>query len=109
MGDWACAVDWPQPAGVLKNLALAAAAVVTAVVAVRGFSKWRSEDRGKADFDLTRRALKALTVLNSLQLGHPCSGYSYWAPTPTPPTGAQRGPWGWLARSARAWNLCVQQ
>jgi len=60
MESWMCGVDWPKAIGIFKDLVLAAAAVVTATVAVKGFSKWRSEDQGKADLDLARRALKCL-------------------------------------------------
>jgi len=60
MEVWMCSVDWPKAIGVFKDLVLAAAATVTAIAAVRGISKWRAEEQGKADFDLARRALGAI-------------------------------------------------
>ncbi|NID04236.1 hypothetical protein HBF26_05020 [Luteibacter jiangsuensis] len=60
MEVWICRVDWPGAISVFKDVVVAIAAGVTAVVAARGFSRWRAEDQGKADFDLARRALKAL-------------------------------------------------
>ena len=54
-----CSVDWPAFFGVVKDLALAAAAVITATVAVRGLQKWREELRGKADFDVARGLARA--------------------------------------------------
>jgi hypothetical protein len=55
-----CTVDWPKAVGVVKDLVLAGAAIVTARAALMGITKWRSEEKGKADFDLARRSLQAV-------------------------------------------------
>lgn len=60
MSEWACSVDWPKAFGVLKEIVVALAAIATASVAWKGINKWRSEESGKADFDLARRLGKAL-------------------------------------------------
>lgn len=54
-----CSIDWPAFFGALKDLALAAAAVVTAWVAVQGLQKWREELRGKTDFEVARALARA--------------------------------------------------
>lgn len=54
-----CSIDWPAFFGVLKDLALAGAAVVTAWVAVQGLQKWREELRGKTDFEVARALARA--------------------------------------------------
>src|ERR1700730_13385920 len=43
----------------IRDFALAAAAVTTAVVAVLGLKRWRAELRGKADFDVARGLIRA--------------------------------------------------
>lgn len=55
MAGWACTVDWLAVVGVVKDVVVAIAAIVTATVAWVGVSKWRAEEAGKADFDLARR------------------------------------------------------
>lgn len=47
--------DWLEVVGVGRDVVVAVAAIVTATVACIGISKWRSEESGKADFDLARR------------------------------------------------------
>jgi hypothetical protein len=42
-----------------KDLAIAGAAVTTAIVAYRGLQKWREELRGKADFEVARGLVRA--------------------------------------------------
>lgn len=56
----ACDVDWPATTSVLKDVIVSAAAIFTAFVANKGISKWRSEEAGKADFELSRRIGKAI-------------------------------------------------
>jgi hypothetical protein len=60
MSTWMCTVDWPKAIGVIRDLIVASAAIFTASVAYLGISKWKSEEQGKADFDLSRRALQAI-------------------------------------------------
>jgi hypothetical protein len=60
MWAWICSVDWSKAIGVAKDVVLAVSAAITAAAAVRGISKWRAEEQGKADSDLARRALLAL-------------------------------------------------
>jgi hypothetical protein len=60
MEAWMCSFDWGKVIGAVKDLVLAGAAVVTARAALKGISKWRAEEQGKADFDLARRALGAI-------------------------------------------------
>lgn len=60
MNEWACSVDWPKAIGVIKDVIVASAAIATSFVAWRGVEKWRSEESGKADFDLARRLGKAV-------------------------------------------------
>lgn len=52
-------IDWAAFFGALKDLALAAAALVTAWVAVQGLQKWREELRGKTDFEVARALARA--------------------------------------------------
>lgn len=54
-----CSIDWSALFGILKDLALAGAAVVTAWVAVLGLRKWREELRGKTDFEVARALARA--------------------------------------------------
>jgi len=56
----ACAIDWPGTADFFKDIVVSVAAIFTAGVAYRGISKWRSEEAGKADFDLARRVGKSV-------------------------------------------------
>lgn len=54
-----CSVDWVAFFGSLKDLALGAAALVTAWVAMQGLQKWREELRGKTDFEVARGLARA--------------------------------------------------
>ena len=56
----ACEVDWPGTASLFKDVIIAGAAIFTAYVANKGINKWRSEESGKADFELSRRIGKAI-------------------------------------------------
>jgi hypothetical protein len=54
-----CPVNLPALISGAKDLAIAGAAVTTAIVAYRGLQKWREELRGKADFDVARGLVRA--------------------------------------------------
>lgn len=54
-----CSIDWASFFSSLKDIAIAAAAVVTAFVAYVGLQKWREELRGKADFEVARAFARA--------------------------------------------------
>ena len=56
----ACIVDWTATASFFKDVIVSTAAIFTAFVAYKGISKWRSEEAGKADFELSRRVGKAV-------------------------------------------------
>lgn len=58
--ELACVLDWPGTASFFKDIIISGAAVFTAFVAYKGISKWRSEESGKADFELSRRIGKAI-------------------------------------------------
>lgn len=60
MTDIRCVTDWPGTMSFIKDVVLAGAAIFTATVAYKGIDKWRSEESGKADFDLARRIGKAV-------------------------------------------------
>lgn len=49
----------PETIAVLKDLVLAGAGVVAAVVAVKGLSTWRRQLRGSADFECARALARA--------------------------------------------------
>lgn len=49
-----------EVAEIVKNLATSAAAIVAAVVAVLGLNAWRSQLRGKTEYDLARRFLRTV-------------------------------------------------
>lgn len=44
---------------ILKDIAVAIAAIVTSTVAVKGLNKWRNEISGKADFETARALISA--------------------------------------------------
>lgn len=47
----ACLVDWPKAATVTKEIVIALAAIISAIVAVLGINAWRRQLSGKASFD----------------------------------------------------------
>ena len=61
-------MDWPGTISALKDFTIALAAAVTAVAAVRGFTSWRLEQRGKAEFEAAREMAKVTYRLrNAIQ------------------------------------------
>jgi hypothetical protein len=56
----ACHMDWPATASVIRDVIVSIATMFTAFVAYKGISKWRSEESGKADFELSRRIGKVI-------------------------------------------------
>ena len=56
----ACEVDWAATASVVRDVIVSIATMFTAFVAYKGISKWRSEESGKADFELSRRIGKVI-------------------------------------------------
>jgi hypothetical protein len=65
----ACAVDWPGTANFFKDVIVSGAAAFTAYVAYIGISKWRSEEAGKADFELSRRIGKCVFRMRDVLAG----------------------------------------
>jgi hypothetical protein len=48
---------------IVKDIALAGAACITAYVAFTGLEKWQKELRGKANFDVARKLAKSVYML----------------------------------------------
>ena len=59
LSPMACVIDWPGTASFVRDVIVSIATVVTATVAVKGINKWRAEESGKADFELSRRVGRA--------------------------------------------------
>lgn len=55
-----CVIDWPGTMSFIKDFVVAVATVAATIVAWMGINKWRTEESGKADFDLARRLGKAV-------------------------------------------------
>jgi hypothetical protein len=55
----------PEIFSIIKDVVLASAAVITAVVAYTGIEKWKKELRGKADFDVARELAKSMYYLRN--------------------------------------------
>lgn len=55
----AAGIDWPVTITAIKDTVLALAAILTAVVALIGLSKWRQELKGRADFETARSYVRA--------------------------------------------------
>jgi hypothetical protein len=62
-------VDWSVTASFFKDVTVSCAAIFTAVVAYKGISKWRGEEAGKADFELSRRIGKAVFRMRDVLKG----------------------------------------
>lgn len=62
----ACVMDWSATANFFKDAIVSGAAVFTAYVAYKGISKWRNEEAGKADFELSRRIGKSIFRLRDV-------------------------------------------
>jgi hypothetical protein len=56
-------VDIGEAFGIVKDIFLAAAAATTAYVAYTGIEKWKTELRGKANFDVARTLIKSVYKL----------------------------------------------
>lgn len=67
--EMACAVDWPTTANFFKDVIISVAAIFTTAVAYKGISKWRGEEAGKADFDLSRRIGKSVFRMRDVLKG----------------------------------------
>lgn len=52
--------SWQIYASIAKDVITASAAVTAAVVAVKGLRAWKKQLRGKTDYELARRCLKAV-------------------------------------------------
>lgn len=50
----------PEIITTLKDIALGAAAITTAIVAYKGLEKWQAELKGKANFDVARSLIKSI-------------------------------------------------
>jgi len=48
------------PISAIKDIIVAVAAIVTAFTALRGLKKWQDELRGKTEYEVARRVIKAL-------------------------------------------------
>jgi hypothetical protein len=66
LSPMACVIDWPGTASFIRDVIVSAATIITATVAIKGINKWRSEESGKADFDLSRRIGKAVFRLRDV-------------------------------------------
>ena len=52
--------SWQIYASIAKDVITAGAAITAAVVAVKGLRAWKKQLRGKTDYELARRCLKAV-------------------------------------------------
>jgi hypothetical protein len=52
--------DWQPYVSMAKDAITAAAAVTAAIVAIQGLRAWRKQLRGKTDYELARRCLRAV-------------------------------------------------
>lgn len=52
-------MTWPEIITAIKDIFLAVAGVITAIVAVRGLNRWRLELEGKTEFEAARNLIRA--------------------------------------------------
>jgi hypothetical protein len=56
-------MTWPEIIAAIKDVLVALAAAITAIVAIVGLTSWRRELKGKAEFEVARNLIRATYAL----------------------------------------------